>query len=197
MKTYLSIDLDYWRNHTSPEACTRFFKAVWKTGLPVYTSFYHHHLLGHVNESGCRRLINVDYHSDLSDLVSGHVLTFEEGTWVNFVDWRHKGEFIWRFPSTQICVNEEDGYCHAHTNPFQHNVSGWGTATKRVGVYGIPWRDITAIGVCLSPDWISKPSIIAEPLSRLRIEPWVKRYDQAVAHNETPYSQRPKLVRIK
>ncbi len=204
-QVYLSIDCDYWRTHESPESCLRFFNRVWGVALdkslPIYTVLYHHHLLPHINASDCNVLVNIDYHSDLADIPTGHTIEFSEGTWGNFVDWRREGTFIWRYPVLD-CVDTSlgchDGYCHDQQNPFDDpQVARWRAAKKRLGLYGIAWDHIEAIGVCLSPNWIGRTNVIAEPLQKLRIGRWLREYDRAANKGDEPRNRMPKFVRPK
>ncbi len=187
MKTYLSIDLDYWHRSTK-HACTRFFQKVWQLKLPIYVAMYHHHLLPHINANEADQLLNIDHHSDLVNL-DGSVLDFNEGTWGNFVDWRLSGLFHWRYPQT----GGQD--CHVGDDPFTKSsfrVCRWGQTKKQAGVRNIPWKSIVAVGVCLSPDYIGKRIIIAEPITKLRIEKWANGgsvFDRKV--------YQPKVVRVK
>jgi len=191
-KIYLSIDLDYWRYHTTPESCTSFFQQVWQLKLPVHVAAYHHHLLPHVNSFDCNTLINVDYHSDLCDLPAGRTIDFTEGTWINFVDWRFWGTFTWRFPTTR-CLNGRGGYCHVDRNPFEDaSAARWDKVQKRVGLWGIPWHRVKAVGVSVSPNWIGSAQVLMEPLSRLRITRWLKDY----ARQDESMRRRPKTVRV-
>ncbi len=183
MKTYLSIDLDYFHRSTK-ESCTRFFQKVWQLKLPIYVAMYHHHLLPHINASGCERLINIDHHSDLVDL-NNQVLNFGEGTWANFVDWRYGGVFIWQYPYTGGIS------CHSNHDPFRESVSGWTQTRKRQGLI-IPWHAIKAVGVCLSPNYIGDIATLKEPITKLRIEKWANGgsiFDRKV--------YQPKVVRVK
>jgi len=95
MKTYLSIDLDYW-NGLRKRSIDAFFKHVFRLGLPIWVAPFHDQLLPHINQHDCNCLVNVDYHSDISDYEPRLRLT--EGTWANFVKWKRKGTFIWRYP---------------------------------------------------------------------------------------------------
>jgi hypothetical protein len=153
VKTYLSIDLDFW-NGLGWRSIEGFFKHVFDLRLPIFVAPFHDQLLPHINQHPCNTLINVDYHSDIAD--DDGSLICEEGTWANFVEWKHDGTFIWRY-SDSICPTPNEGYCHDRINPFKHPcVSGWGRCRKRQGWSAIPWHTIKAIGVCLSIYWIEK-----------------------------------------
>jgi hypothetical protein len=170
---FLSIDLDYWA-HGRKHQCDVFFKKVYALGLPIHAAYEHDHLLDVINSSQCTTLINVDFHSDLCDTpAEGWELSdLNEGTWGNFVSWRERGTFIWRYPSS-LCLKPGNGYCHNDVNPFEKPASGWREARKRQGVAGIPWDSIKAVGVCLSPDWIGRTSVIREPIDRLGMQDWL------------------------
>ena len=194
MKAYLSIDLDYWRKHTNPRSCTDFFHEVWKLKLPVYTCLYHHHLLPHVNAQDCDTIINVDYHSDLADLEPNDILDFNEGTWGNFLDARAQGTFVWRYPNP-ACLKIGEGYCHSTRNPFADaSVAQWFLTRKRLGLWGLPWAKITAVGVTLSPDWLGNLQVIQEPLKVLKLERWLTDHYHRENHGLRGAKRQPKFV---
>ena len=163
MHIYLSIDLDYWCEAGTPD---RFFGRVFNLGLPIFVAPFHDQLVDHVNRSGCDRLLNVDYHSDLVDYRS----TLSEGSWANFVEWRAAGQFEWRYPAEESIVK---GFCHAYESPFEVDCSGWARVQKKCGLGGIPWRSVTAVGVCLSSGWL-KQSTIGPVAERLGITRWTR-----------------------
>ena len=65
MHSYLSIDLDYWRNEKNDQESTKVFKKVFSLGLPLYVVKTHEQLLSHINRSRYDVIYNVDYHSDI------------------------------------------------------------------------------------------------------------------------------------
>jgi hypothetical protein len=195
MKAYLSIDLDYWsHSRNARRSCTDFFKRVWELKLPIYVAMFHHHLLPHINASGCDTCINVDYHSDLADLHADRVLNFNEGTWGNFVDWRLDGTFIWRFP-LERCLHSSTGFCHQFLDPFLTQVSGWKVTERTLRLARMPWSNIKAIGVSVSPDWLGDLKALSEPLTRLQIRHWPRGYWKEEVWSETT-SRMPKFVRV-
>jgi hypothetical protein len=142
-------------------------------------------------------LVNVDYHSDLVDLHPNTALNFQEGTWVNFVDWRFDGTFIWRYPLSE-CLSRGAGYCHEHRNPFNEpNVARWDCIRKRLGLWGIPWKHVKAVGVSLSPDWTGASDALVEPVNRLRISHWIDDYYRQTNRGRAPRRRQPKFVRVK
>lgn len=152
---YLSIDLDYWCRWSNDWHARLFFKRVWALGLKITVALHHHHLLRSINRVArdLQRVINVDFHSDISDENEYRELEFNEGTWANFVKNQERMTFEWRYPGEE-CLDENRGYCHWCENPFEENCTRWRRVVKRQGVARIPWQRIRAVGVCLSPSWI-------------------------------------------
>jgi hypothetical protein len=184
MKAYLSIDLDYWRASSRQTPVVNFFKKVFAMGLPIMVALHHHHLVRDINSKvqDFDTLINVDYHSDLSDenFKGLGPLELEEGTWANFIHFRGDGHFIWRYPILECLQWGEgaSGYCHRRMNPFvDQDVSGWEHTTMIHGVAHLPWNKIGAIGVCLSPGWLEDSiSILSYPLEMLDLYEWLGRW---------------------
>jgi hypothetical protein len=182
LNVYLSIDLDYWRHAHERWYVLDFFRKVQarvKTAkLPVTVAFYHHHLVDDIN-AWCQqlnRVINVDYHSDIVDEVRGADLRFNEGSWANFIHFRGDGTFEWRYPDSK-CLSTGEGYCHEQKNPFlKPEVAGWKRTVKRRGLGNIPWDDIFAVGIVLSPDWIGNVDIIYPILEGLQLFEWLGRW---------------------
>ncbi len=150
MKTYLSIDIDYW-NGLSIQSILRFFENLLALSCPLLLVNDHHSLLHDMNQSDCDTLINVDYHSDVSDQPD----TLNCGTWGNFVNWQHRGTFVWRYPSKE-CVRYGGwgGYCHEKHNPFEEPITQWAKIRKQQGICHLPWSTIHRIGVAWSLDWL-------------------------------------------
>lgn len=168
MKTYLSVDLDYWDKARHRKACTRFIRQVLDLKVPTLVVLNHDEMWGDVNRSGCRRVEHVDYHSDVADYpesctegckdcVQCKDMIFDEGTWLSFVRWRKQGELLWRFP-TWKCYRNGWGTCHGVRDPFKQPVSGWGIIGLRHGLQGIPWDDVTRVGIAVSYDYWGKCS---------------------------------------
>lgn len=100
-KSYLSIDMDFWNNHT-PRVAENDVRAMIGTlhrrGVPLVATMSHQQLLPFVNDSMARVLKHLDQHSDLVEVNEANELTC--GTWVAYVRWRKEGKFHWfRWPS--------------------------------------------------------------------------------------------------
>jgi len=172
MKTYLSIDLDYW-NGLPRQSINAFFSRVFQLKLPIWVAPFHHQLLPHINRNPCDQLINVDYHSDIATLANN--LQCTEGTWANFVKWRIGGAFTWRHPSNKS--HPASGYCHdiEERNPFENPArTGWRVCQKYAGLRGIPWSTVKAVGVSLSWNWIEGSNPCVPIVCALGIDHWLK-----------------------
>lgn len=217
-RVYLSIDLDYWRFTQTNAGCTRFFRQVFACELPVFVALHHHHLLRDINArvDDLDAVLNVDFHSDLVDNLPDCFgpTPLNEGTWANHVAFRHRGNFEWRYPS-KVCLKCGVGYCHDSKNPFQprksRQVCGWKSATHQQHLRKIPWEQIAAIGVCISPTWMPHGFRYVEfPMNALGAWGWVgrnSRYDHCTGRfffdehqpangvgNYEPYLTYPKSV---
>lgn len=171
MLIYLSIDLDYWVHCHERRPVDSFFGHVFALNLPIFGAAFHHDLLEQINPTNYDKIINVDFHSDICD--DGEGLELNEGTWLNYV--LHKNAYEWRFPS-EVCLTKETGYCHDTVNPFRKpEAAGWKQAAELQGLRGIPWKHISAVGVCLSKYWLhDNHDMITNVLQKLGIEDWLK-----------------------
>lgn len=184
--TYLSIDLDYWCRRSVGET-TAFLQtlfALLPKGVNVQFAEHHHKLLPHVNSLPGRRIINIDFHSDLADCFNWQARTSEKpfrlncGTWGNHVTWTEKQEFIWVYPH-RCCVGGKtnrtntSGWCHMKTNPFRppsgmraKRVCGWGKARlvseDASKIIHTAVKRICGVGVCLSKSYLirDKPETV-------------------------------------
>lgn len=174
MRSYLSIDLDYWSKHQSDKQSLRFMKKVFNLGLPVFFVKDHEQLLPHLNAEKYDIVYNVDYHSDIfgfrdaADRETWYSKNKPEcGNWSVFVDWRSTGIFHWMYPHAFCYTHDNDwrdsGVCWTglKDNPYLGGViKEWKELRKSKGVAQIDWGTIKAVGVCLSPDWVTPCSIV-------------------------------------
>ena len=176
MSTYLSIDLDYWRYFNDDWHSKRFFERVLALGLPITVALHHHHLLWSINRRarGLTRVINVDYHSDITE-EDFQPFELNEGTWANFVQRPEQMTFEWRYPSAD-CLDSQTGYCHTYANPFKKTCTRWRRVVKKLGVARIPWSDVQAVGVCLSPGWLDRPWTVHDAVDQFKLHEWFSRW---------------------
>lgn len=177
MRTYLSIDLDFWCKHNDAWHAERFFKRVWALNLRICVALHHHHLLRHINrQKKLDAVVNVDFHSDIIEDHEGFPeFELNEGTWANFVKHQERMTFEWRYPEKE-CLADDIGYCHQFLNPFEEDCTYWQRVKKREGVARIPWGDICAVGVCLSPFWLGNKWAVSYPIECLGLHDWLGRW---------------------
>lgn len=166
--TYLSIDLDYWT--ACPEdvggleqadiAASDFLRRAraWAPSMVLCTD--HDQIVPHINgvhASPIRRVINVDYHSDLPDWgVDSSFPELNEGTWGLYVAMPHTKTFEWRSASDRHmpyrrCTSSPD---NPAWDPFLvEDLTPYRKAVHTIGLEGIDPRTIAAVGVCVSPSW--------------------------------------------
>ena len=178
MRSYLSIDLDYWRNEPNDKKSAEFFKKAFSLGIPLYVVKTHEQLLDHVNKSKYDLIYNVDFHSDLfgfhdkkerADWIRKNPKAPDEGQWGVFIKWRKNGCFYWLYPSvTCYSVNGHDtkrsstGACWEtkKDNPYLPTTyTDWKEVKRNIGTSPLEWNTVTAIGVSVSPDWTREESV--------------------------------------
>jgi hypothetical protein len=165
MKTYLSLDLDFW-NKTKDLGKIRIFlekvKELKDRGIPVLVVDSHEELTKDVNRLEIEHLINVDYHSDIWDRWNPYVKDWYNcyncGTWINFVKKSNRMIYTWVHPHKK--GNECLGYCSHRDNPFYDEglvYSGW-KVTEMLGSTTpekfIRWENVISVGIAFSYDWI-------------------------------------------
>lgn len=159
MRTYLSIDLDFWRMKETPVFAYR------ALALPVPKCIVvtHHELLPHIKCVARRmkleRIVNLDAHSDLvgTDALSPN-WSPECGNWVNYIG-DCADTYIWSFP--EGCYDHDTdtgigliviGNDKKQSHPFKDHPRklGWQRILARKEFFP-RMRDIAAVGVALSP----------------------------------------------
>jgi len=160
--TFLSIDLDYFDDGPR-ETLARFLRRV--DLLDVEKAVYkdHHDILPMVNRYDWETLINVDHHSDLADLLeeptTGKLdpLDLNCGTWVNYVKNIGSRLYSWHYPFDK-CLGWS-GRCDNQTQdrtfltPKGAKYRNWKNIEVRKGLRGIPWDDIVAVAIVVSPNY--------------------------------------------
>ena len=165
MKTYLSIDLDFWNRRPLSE-CEKILTKVQsiadRKGIKIKIVEEHHDLIDDINKTNCQRVINIDYHSDIANLnvPDGYKLELNCGTWANFLKGHENKEYIWVHPAgMRLC----DGYCHYPVtnryNPFLHpEIAKWKSCTRIAATQrDFPWDllyGVDGIGFCTSYDYL-------------------------------------------
>jgi hypothetical protein len=149
MKSFLSIDVDYWYDPKAAHAgLTSVLKRARRRGLPLCAVMNHQQLLSIVSASEARQLVNVDEHSDLT---SSDIDELSCGTWVSYVKWRQEGKYLWvrGYPSTT------HGNCNGDKDWYEG--SDWGLTRTLYNPEANVGRFVNAscvgVGLCQSPEF--------------------------------------------
>lgn len=194
MKTYLSIDMDYWNGRTPAYTRRSLFsllKRLKKKRVPMMACMNHQQMLNHVNDSNARRLINLDTHSDLSQ---PDVDRLNCGTWVSYVKWRQKGEFVWchRHSIDQGDCSRWNGRRIFCSNGAINKIASDWKKIKRTKMLLPNYRYLTnytiAVGLVLSPDYIEDEleHIFYEAISEFNIDYFKGRRNEDHFRNVIP-----------
>ena len=163
-QTYLSIDLDYWRDKVFPnpfiEKAVRLAK--W---LPHVVVADHAEMIHAINKLRCPQVVNVDYHSDLPEAgAPDEEVPLECGTWGLFVEGPRRC-FAWSYPHSRVIVgsdnNSSSGFCNyrAQSNPFDYSdpkpFCGWERTvlSPPSRLLSLLSLNIVGVGFCLSREW--------------------------------------------
>jgi hypothetical protein len=170
MRTYLSIDLDYW--HECRKAIS-FLSKVAQLDVPMIIVSHHDMLVDHINKSGCRHLINVDYHDDIVGYnKDGTLISLEEGSWVSHVRWAGSGVYEWRHPHHSHISRLINGVCDDLLETNTHNNHPWKEVIIKRGLDAIPLEQVRLVGFCVSVDWWrGKTAELSRLLLWMGIEP--------------------------
>lgn len=154
MSVYVSIDLDFWRRDF-PE---KFLRRLLDLGKPVKASIHHQYLLGHMNTYRYDEMINIDRHSDINKFsYNSNRYQLSCGNWGNFVAEKNKNDFIWVHPFKRIPVDSKKYKKLRYDGNEKQWPSGWKTYTerRRTLLTKREFENIRAIGICLSPSYLS------------------------------------------
>lgn len=153
MKTFVSIDCDYW---TDPDiAEIQLEKLIkYRGSIPIIAVTNHHQMLDDINLSGARKLINIDEHSDLDGKGTDFLSC---ATWVSYVIWRGLGEYHWIRPHSSYM-----GSCN-NDGSWNYNVDWKHTSSIDIHQKSLNLidyiDDCVGIGICMSPAYSNKDII--------------------------------------
>ena len=165
MSVYLSIDLDYWKNTRISKYPLEFLAKVMALRVPKVLVLEHDALLTEpCRPKGFEKLINVDYHSDFANYKKNERRYFNCGTWVD--EFPDIAEFEWRHPNQHTCFDKCEGRCErlwirSYDICWKNNKAFSGIRmAHREGLRSLPWKDVSAVGIAVSPDyWDNKSSV--------------------------------------
>lgn len=156
MKSYLSVDLDYWGMSESATA-VGFINKIISLNKPISVYNSHESILDDLNKRRVDHIYQVDFHSDIVESYDKDSdLILEEGTWANFYHWRKNCTFEWRYPSTKSCFTDRMGRCDLSQyddKPWPRKKFPYKKVIRRQGLHYIDWSSVSAIGFAISPTW--------------------------------------------
>jgi hypothetical protein len=190
MKSYLSIDLDYffYEGFEIKDKFLEFMETLNKLcdskNIKPSIVKYHHELLPIVDKYSFDNLLHIDFHSDLTDYNKEDLYedNLNEGTWINFVKKRKNIDFIWYGTS-----DNEFAYCDKFNvlkevnrdtkvfDPFdKKNLKkmGFKSISKKFKV--LPSKKmldtVKYVGISISPNWIENKyyNLIAKTLRKYK-----------------------------
>jgi hypothetical protein len=153
---YLSVDLDYWKEHDTPTAANVFFRRLLSLKKRMYVVRNHQQLIKHIKAFPPKDdiLVNVDYHSDIIEGWNIRSTQLTCANWVNYVPFRKRGHFIWLYPDFRSCVHDAQGLCgNMDLHAFGDDDHQWRKLSRRQGIHHIDYDAIESIGIALSPGY--------------------------------------------
>jgi hypothetical protein len=155
MKTYLSVDCDFW---TDPDIAKAQLERLidFRGSAPIIAVTNHQQMLDDINISKARKLINIDAHSDLD----GKDVDFLNcATWISYVAWRGVGEYSWIRPRKSY-----NGSCNSDfRKSWNHNADWKISSSTHVDQKKLDVTDYingcVGIGICMSPAYSSNDII--------------------------------------
>ena len=177
--TYLTVDLDYWYSKRATGTGFDFIKKLYLLGKPIKVFTEHHLILRDINRQ-YKKVINVDFHSDLADMAYRWPNC---GTWANYVYGRQNAVFEWRYPNDIECIQKGMGLCHRDDedddtlgynfrngndfDPFHHpELWTWREVRRQKGIEELDLNSVDKISLILSPIW-SRTDVIRDTLEFL------------------------------
>jgi len=188
-KVYLSVDIDFW-NHFEPKEAQKdlgcILRAISTQKIPYFICQDHAQMLRHISKfPEIDHLVNIDAHSDITDLCSAEKreeisttglneqysmenseLSFAHlncGTWVNYVRQRKQAKYTW------ITCEIGGGNCHLSYDPFKHkDIVEWKDcqiyAADQDTIQKFDYSSVVAVGFALSYEYIESSAL---PLIRM------------------------------
>lgn len=157
MDTLLTIDIDFWMNTRFNRETSIFIRNLSKLNVSIDSVIYHHELLLKLQNRTFDKLINMDYHSDLAgfDIATDKKVqeSFNEGTWVNYVNFRQNSEYLWLHNHTDSSI--ANGICDTESDAFDGSITGWKKVSHESRFPS--WdelKNVSYVVICVSPNWI-------------------------------------------
>jgi hypothetical protein len=156
MKTYVSVDLDYWgMTERCIGSAIRFLNRIQRLNLPIYVVRSHEKILPHLNQFKVDRIYQIDYHNDIvKEPVSPSEL--DEGTWANFYEYKNDCVFEWRYPDVQGCFLDGWGRCdwvYSKDDPWEPQLMGYKKIIRKQGLSNVDLSDVAGVSMAISRQW--------------------------------------------
>jgi hypothetical protein len=156
MKTYLSIDLDYWLHngnnyHVIPRQMFRLFKSLSSMNKVIVKD--HEQLLPFIEKLNVERIIHIDYHQDIAyPYWEDDSVELNCGTFWYFLQNRKNINFHWIYPRN-VCKTDNGGICMnmGISNPLKKKNWIFRKQTTRKGLSGYTkFGDMNIVGIGVS-----------------------------------------------
>lgn len=181
MKSFLSLDIDYWNHCSSGDPDREFVRFIQKVPLEKFHIFEsHEQILPLINEQKYDCVYNLDSHSDIcgfgneiEERIYLHLNKAEDGSWASHVEWRDSGEYIWVVPTR--ARYEGHGKCEPDVklDPFRASVKkkykSWKDVTYRIGYKSVDFHTLNEGCIVLSPAWVSPIESFHSLFKRLKV----------------------------
>jgi len=158
MKSFLSVDLDYWglQERGYKKSIIRFLNKIISLNKPIQVFESHEEILPFLNTFKINHLYQIDFHSDICE--DDLAMELNEGTWANFYKYKKNCIFEWRYPDTERCFNEGWGRCDSSQEDgynayWPSNLFPYKNVIRKQGLNYIDFNTITAIGIAVSRQW--------------------------------------------
>ncbi|HEX9058591.1 MAG TPA: hypothetical protein VF941_00260 [Clostridia bacterium] len=152
--THLTIDLDYWdnRHFDNCKEGKQYITFIFKRFKDILVVNEHHEILPFVNTQTLDKIINVDFHSDIT-YEPEKILN--EGTWANFINNRKDMSFEWHMPNKKICLTQSWGRCDndQFLRPVSKKLLGYKKVAFVEGLQKIDYNQIASVSISLSREW--------------------------------------------
>lgn len=157
MKSFLSVDLDYWglKEYGYKKSIVRFLNKIISLNKPLQVFESHEEILPFLNRFKVDHLYQIDFHSDVCE---DDAVELNEGTWANYYKYKKNCTFEWRYPDVEKCYNEGWGRCDSSQNsgykaPWPSNLFPYKNVIRKQGLDNINFNSVTAIGIAVSRWW--------------------------------------------
>lgn len=158
IKTYLSVDLDYWGSFRTPrKTVILYIDKILSLGVPIHIVESHEDILIHINNYRIETLINVDFHADICN-EDGDRYDLNEGTWANFYFYPNDCRYVWIYPPNKI-FKLSSGRCDNILTKSWHSIrTRYNGLSLLKGIDKLPdkyWSTVEEVCISISQEYLS------------------------------------------